>query len=81
MKVVEILKIGQNLLELLQKSRIKVDDVRFIGLYDEYLELIRQGNKKSYAVLVLSQKYNISERQVYYIIKKLSADCKIRAVG
>ena len=79
MKVVEILELGRNFIELLQESCIKVEDVRFIGLYYDYIDLIRQGNKKSYAVIVLSQKYNISERQVYYIIKKLSADCNLRA--
>ena len=56
MKVVEILKIGQNLIETLQKSCVKLDDVRFIGLYDEYCKLIEEGNKKSYAVMALAEK-------------------------
>jgi len=80
MKVIEILKLGQNWLELLQKSCIRMDDVRFIGMYYEYQQLIRDGNKKSYAIAFLSEKYNICERQVYYMIKKFSADCNVDAV-
>ena len=60
MKVIEILKLGRNLIELLQKSCIRMDDVLFIGMYDEYIEIISNGNKKSYAVTVLSKKYGIS---------------------
>jgi len=57
-----------------------MDDVRFIGMYYEYQQLIRDGNKKSYAIAFLSEKYNICERQVYYMIKKFSADCNVDAV-
>ena len=46
-----------------------MDDVLFIGMYDEYNKIVSSGNKKSYAVTVLSKKYGISERQVYYILK------------
>jgi len=81
MKVVEILKLGQNLIETLQKACIKLDDVRFIGLYDEYCKLIEEGNKKSYAVMALAEKYGISERQVYYILKRFDSDCRISAAG
>lgn len=81
MKVVEILKIGQNLIETLQKSCVKLDDVKYISMYDEYTELINLGNKKSYVVALLSEKYCISERQVYYLIKRFDADCKIGAEG
>ena len=79
MKVVELLKIGRNLLELLQKSCIKINDVQFIAMYDEYKALIEDNTKTSYAVTTLSRKYNISERQFYYLIKRFETDCKIVA--
>ena len=79
MKVVEILKLGRIWLEMLQESCIKVEDVRFIAMYDEFCALVGDGNKKSYAVTFLSEKYGISERQVYYILKRLSSDCNFRA--
>ena len=77
MKVIEILKLGRNFLLLLQKSCIKMGDVTYIGLYDEYREIIGRGGKSTYAVAVLSEKYGISERQVYYIVKKFATECAI----
>lgn len=80
MKVVEILKLGQNWLELLQDSCIKIEDVRFIAMYEEYQSMVAAGEKKSYVVACLSEKYKVSERQVYYVIKRFGSDCKICAV-
>ncbi len=80
MKVVEILKLGQNILKTLQKARIRIEDVRYIGLYEDYQSIMNDGYKKSYAIAVLSEKYNISERKVYYLLKRFETDCKIDAV-
>ena len=79
MKVVEILKLGQKWLELLHEACIKVEDVRFIELYDDYLSMLECKNKISYIVAVLSEKYRISERKVYYLLKRLSSDCNFSA--
>ena len=80
MKVVEILKLGQNILKTLQKARIRIEDVRYIGLYEDYQSIMNDGYKKSYAIAVLSERYNISERQVYYLLKRFETDCKVDAV-
>ena len=79
MKVIEMLKLSRCCLELLQKSCINIRDCRFIDLYDEYERMISGGEKISYVVAILSERYEISERQVYYVIRKFSSDCKIVA--
>ena len=79
MKVVEILKLGQNWLNLLQKACIKIEDVAYLALYDEYMEFIKKGFKKSWAVSHLAEKYEISVRQVYYILKRFAEDCNLCA--
>lgn len=76
MKVIEILKLGQNIAKALQGSCIKLSDFKYIDLYDEYVSIIGSGAKSTYAVAMLSEKYSISERQVYYLIKKFAQDCK-----
>lgn len=81
MKVVEILKLSQNLLNLLQNACIKIEHVRYIGLYDEYVGFIKKGFKKSWAVSFLAEKYEISVRQVYYILKRFAEDCNLCAEG
>ncbi len=79
MKVIEILKLGLLPLKLLQKSCIRIEDLEYIPLYDEYARLMEAGEKKTYAVAFLSEKYGISERKVYYLLRKFAADCKIGA--
>lgn len=76
MKVIEILKLGRNIAKALHDSCIKLSDFRYIEMYDEYMEIIGSGEKSTYAVAILSEKYSISERQVYYLIKKFTQDCK-----
>lgn len=81
MKVIEILKLGRTFLDLLHESCVKMDDLKYVPLYDEYCRIVKNGGKTTYAVAYLSEKYNISERKVYYIVKKFGSDCIIGAEG
>lgn len=80
MKVYEIVKIGGLLLDLLQKSCISIDDCRYLEMYEEYEKLIKEGSKRARTATYLAKKYRISERRVYYLLKKFQGDCKIGAV-
>ncbi len=80
MKVIELLKIDQLVLNILHENCISVGDVRYICLYDDFMGIIGHGGKITYAVSVLSEKYGISERKVYYLLKKFSKDCNVCAV-
>lgn len=64
MKVVELLKIGRNLLEVLQNSCIKMNDVKFIQMYDEYKKIEQKNMKVTYAAAMLSKKYPNSGKMV-----------------
>lgn len=79
MKVVELLQTGRILLETLQKSCIKIGDVKFVGMYEEYVQMMSEGYKVSYVAAKLSMKYDISERQFFYLIKRFEQECKIPA--
>lgn len=79
MKVVEILKLSRNWLELLQNACIKVSDIKHLEMYEEYQRMIEEGHKISYISSYLSEKFRISERQFFYLIKRLSQDCTICA--
>lgn len=80
MKVIEILKLNRELLNVCRDVGIKPDDVRYIGLYNDYSRLLGNGEKVSYIVAVLAERYGISERKVYMLIKRLQADCNLCAV-
>ena len=53
MKVIEILKLSRNILETLQKSCVKIDDVRYIEMYEDYLRMQCDGCKKTYIIACL----------------------------
>lgn len=68
----ELLKVGNALLEAMEKAGLNVSDAKYIYLYEDYRDMLAQGHKKIYIVSKLSDKYRISERNIYYIIHKLA---------
>lgn len=59
---------------------IRVEDVRYIELYNDYNRLLAAGEKVSYIVAVLAERYGVCERKVYTLIKRLQSDCNLCAV-
>ena len=54
MKVFEILNLHKEILGFLQTVGIRVGDVRYIELYNEYRRLLGNGEKVTYIVASLS---------------------------
>ena len=80
MTVFEILKFNRELIKRLCRIGFKPEDCRYIDLYDEYERMKRSGDKVTYIVLHLSDKYGVCERKVYDIIKRFGSDCTADAV-
>lgn len=80
MKVIEILKLNKGLINNFQTIGIRLEDARYIELYDEYRASQSDGNKVSYTVAVLAERYCISERKVYNLLKRFNSDCNMIAV-
>lgn len=76
MKVFEILSVNRELLARLSAMGVRCRDCRYIDLYRDYLKFRADGNKMTYIVAALSEKYLVSERQVYAVINRLGNDCK-----
>lgn len=72
MKIVEIVKINRELLKNLHTAGVRIEDAEYIDLYADYRKLLNEGEKVSYIVAVLSDKYAVSERKVYGLVKHLS---------
>lgn len=80
MTVFEILSFNRELLRRLMATGVKVNDCEYVDLYNDYLQMRNDSNKMTYIVAILSEKYTVSERQVYSIIDRLGKDCKGCAV-
>ena len=55
---------------------LHIEDVSYVGLYKEYIRMKKDGCKTTYIVVYLAEKYRISERKVYTLLKRLSQNCE-----
>lgn len=80
MKIIEVLKFNRELIKRLKIEGIRLEDEEFVDLYTDYTNLLKRGEKVSYIVALLSERYAVSERKVYTLIKRFKSDCKPLAV-
>ena len=80
MKIIEVLKFNRELIKRLRIAGIRLEDEEFVDLYSDYTTLLEQGEKVSYIVAVLSDRYAVSERKVYGLIKHFQSDFTPSAV-
>lgn len=76
MTIYEVLKFLGEILERLAKAGIKSSDYKYIKLYEDYNKARETGEKVGYIVAVLAERYEVSERTVYDVIKRFGLDCK-----
>lgn len=69
MTVFELIEINRYQLEMLLKAGIKVSDVRYIDLYRDYIMMKRSGEKITYIVTCLAERYQVSVRKIYIVTK------------
>lgn len=75
MTVFEILKFNRKMLERLGRMGVRLDDTRYIDLFSEFCDMVNSGDKVSYAVAVLADRYGVSERKVYSLLRHFRTDC------
>lgn len=64
MKVFEILNFNREPLKRLKQAGIRIEDVEYIDLYNDYRVMLGGGEKVSYIVATLADRYHVSERKV-----------------
>lgn len=75
MTIFEVLKFNREILEKLRRIGIRLDDTRYIDLFVDFNNMVGSGDKVSYAVAVLADRYGISERKVYSLLRHFRNDC------
>ena len=80
MKIFEIINFHREFLNRLYDTGIRLEDARYVDLYVDYSRMRVEGDKVSYIVACLAEKYAISERKVYSLIKRFKSDCNTFAV-
>lgn len=80
MTLFEILYFNRELIKRLQNVGFKHDDCRYIELYNDYERMRADGDKVTYIVSCLSERYKVSERKIYSIVKRFGTRCTVGAV-
>lgn len=75
MTLFEALKFNREPLEMLLKLGGKPNDVRYIDLYAEYQAMKARGDKVTYIVHYLADKYSVSVRKVYELAGRFGHRC------
>jgi hypothetical protein len=77
MKNYEILKMNASLLQLLSKNGVSVNDVNYLDVFDEFMEMKKQGLKVRYIALTLADKYGMTDRSIFKIVKRMSQESSL----
>ena len=75
MTLFEILDFNRSMVGIMQEIGVKEDDYRYFHLYEEYQRMVWNGEKVTYIVAVLAERYHISERKVYSLIRRYKTNC------
>lgn len=73
----EIIKMNEQLFKLMKKNSIDIGDVQYLALFEEYKRMKVKKHKVSYIVCFLSDKYDVTERGIYKIIKRFGERVKV----
>jgi hypothetical protein len=74
MKIHEAIKICKPLIDNLKNYNIKIENIKYIDLYEEFVRLKNEGHKITYITAHLSTEYELSERSVYSIVKNFEKE-------
>jgi len=72
MEAYKLLFLVKDLAKSMSEIGVKMDDYKYIGLCQEYNDLVAKGEKREYARTILSKKYSVSESTVFRIISRLN---------
>lgn len=73
----EIIKINQHLFQILNNNGIDTKDLQYLQMVEEYKQLKSKKHKVNYIVCFLSEKYGITERGIYKIVKRFGERIKV----
>lgn len=77
MTLYELISFHKELLHRLSDAGVRTGDYRYADLFRDYTEMIQAGYKVTYAVAVLSERYRVSERTVYALLRRLARNVKL----
>ena len=75
MTIFEAIVFNRELLARLDALGIRPADAAYVDLFADFCKMVNNGDKVSYAVAVLSERYGVCERKVYSLLKRFRSPC------
>ena len=75
MKLAELVKIGAEMLKMMSENDVKLNDWKYVDMYEEYVLMRAEGVKYRAVIAILSEKYNVSEATVERVVRRFRKDC------
>ena len=76
----ELIKMIKEPIDWLNSADFRLEDCQYLALYEDYKRMHEAGDKMTYIVSVLHDRYHVCERKVYDLIKRFGRHCTIGAV-
>lgn len=73
----ELLIMNRSMVEMLLANHININDVQNLQIYEQFMEMKKQGHKVTYITVFLAHKYGMTDRGIYKIIKRLSRSVSV----
>lgn len=77
MKIYDLLCVSESVCKMLDANNIKASDVRYLGMFEDWERLRKEGHKYDFIIHYLSTQYEISPSSVERITRRLNRDMKI----
>lgn len=72
MTTYQLLRANESLLRLIADNKINIADVAYLEIYAQFEKMKREGHKVGYITVYLGDKYGMSERGIYKVIKRFN---------
>ena len=73
----ELLIMNRSMVEVLLANHININDVQNLQIYEQFMDMKKQGHKVTYITVFLAHKYGMTDRGIYKIIKRLSRSVSV----
>lgn len=71
MTTYQLLKANESLLRLISENKIAITDVTNLEIYSQFEKMKEEGHKVGYITIYLADKYGMTDRGIYKVIKRL----------
>ena len=71
MRRADLIMFNAEMMRKLKEAGIRLDDYKYVDMWRDYLEMLKTAESRKEVMLSLADRYGITDRQVYNIIKHL----------